>query len=349
MRLFRCPVTILNTIDHLGKFDGKADEGFFVGYSTNSKAFRLFNSRTRIVEENLHVQFSENTPNIEGSGPNWHFDIDALTKSINYKPVAAGNQYIGNACTKACNDGQIQRVLLMLDSKPSEEEEKKDAEDLGNKDSEVSSTEEPRVNQKKDDNKLMLLIQNQAIEFLMIKKYAWNLETMVYSDDDEHVDADGLTMEQFRCIYALSSYSNTRYHKFNPVELNYWRLAFSTSNKKNDKEFGKKHGLFSLVQQRINHKDFQNYLFACFLSQEEPKKVIHALKDPRLLGLNSVYMNKKDERGIYDKDNRQDWLTRVHTKKKGLNHDRGKDNKVKKRKNKPKLTRNGKDKYKREI
>ncbi|GJQ99676.1 retrovirus-related pol polyprotein from transposon TNT 1-94 [Tanacetum coccineum] len=41
MKPFGCPVTILNTIDHLGKFDGKADEGFFVGYSINSKAFRL--------------------------------------------------------------------------------------------------------------------------------------------------------------------------------------------------------------------------------------------------------------------------------------------------------------------
>nr|GEZ09640.1 xylulose kinase-1 [Tanacetum cinerariifolium] len=50
-----------------GKFDGKADEGFFVGYSINSKAFRVFNSRTRIVEENLHVKFIENTPNIAGS------------------------------------------------------------------------------------------------------------------------------------------------------------------------------------------------------------------------------------------------------------------------------------------
>ncbi|GJU53586.1 ribonuclease H-like domain-containing protein [Tanacetum coccineum] len=55
MRQFGCPVIILNTIDHLGKLDGKADEGFFVGYSINSKAFRVFNSRTRIVEENLHV------------------------------------------------------------------------------------------------------------------------------------------------------------------------------------------------------------------------------------------------------------------------------------------------------
>nr|GFA04108.1 retrovirus-related Pol polyprotein from transposon TNT 1-94 [Tanacetum cinerariifolium] len=63
MRPFTCPVTILNTIDHLGKFDGKADEGFFVGYSLNSKALRVFNSRTKIVEENLHIRFSENTPN----------------------------------------------------------------------------------------------------------------------------------------------------------------------------------------------------------------------------------------------------------------------------------------------
>ncbi|GKA03782.1 retrovirus-related pol polyprotein from transposon TNT 1-94 [Tanacetum coccineum] len=92
MRPFGYPVTILNTINHLGKFDGKADEGFFVGYSINSKAFRVFNSRTRIVEENLHVQFSKNTSNITGSGPNWLFDIDALTKSMNYKPVVAGNQ-----------------------------------------------------------------------------------------------------------------------------------------------------------------------------------------------------------------------------------------------------------------
>nr|GEX49162.1 retrovirus-related Pol polyprotein from transposon TNT 1-94 [Tanacetum cinerariifolium] len=63
MRPFGCLVTILNTIDHLGKFNGKADEGFFVGYSLNSKAFRAFNSRTRIVEETLHTRFSENTPN----------------------------------------------------------------------------------------------------------------------------------------------------------------------------------------------------------------------------------------------------------------------------------------------
>ncbi|GJV47651.1 putative ribonuclease H-like domain-containing protein [Tanacetum coccineum] len=110
MKPFGYLVIILNTIDHLGKFDGKADEGFFVGYSINSKAFIVFNSRTRIVEENLHVQFSEYTPNIAGSGPNWFFDIDELTKSMNYKPIVSGNQFNSNAGIKACDDAGKARM-----------------------------------------------------------------------------------------------------------------------------------------------------------------------------------------------------------------------------------------------
>ncbi|GKC65880.1 ribonuclease H-like domain-containing protein, partial [Tanacetum coccineum] len=110
MKPFGRHVTILNTIDHLGKFDGKADEGFFVGYSTNSKAFRVFNNRTRTIEENMHVKFSEDTPNIAGSGPKCLFDIDALTKSMNYEPFVEGNQSNGDAGTKACNDAGKARM-----------------------------------------------------------------------------------------------------------------------------------------------------------------------------------------------------------------------------------------------
>ncbi|GJX41683.1 hypothetical protein Tco_0256673 [Tanacetum coccineum] len=81
--------TIMETLSLRRKFDGKDDEGFFVGYSLNSKAFRVFNSRTRIVEENLHIRFSENTPNVVSSGPDWLFYIDALTRIMNYEPIVA--------------------------------------------------------------------------------------------------------------------------------------------------------------------------------------------------------------------------------------------------------------------
>ncbi|GKC09796.1 putative ribonuclease H-like domain-containing protein, partial [Tanacetum coccineum] len=201
MRPFGCPITILNTIDHLGKFDGKADEGFFVGYSTNSKAFRVFNRRTRIVEKNLHVQFSKNTPNIAGSGPNWLFDKDALTKSMNYKPVDS----------------------LDAGFKPSGEEEKKDAEDQGNEDSEVPSTKEPRVNQEKDANvnntntinTVSSIVKAAGIEDNTVDENIvygcandpnmHELEDIVYSDDDEDVgaEADINNLDAFMHIEAI--------------------------------------------------------------------------------------------------------------------------------------------------
>ncbi|GJY24533.1 ribonuclease H-like domain-containing protein [Tanacetum coccineum] len=90
MKPFGCHVTILNTLDKLGKFDGKSDEGFFVGYSLSSKAFRVYNIRTRKVQENLHVGFLENKPMLEGNGPKWLFDLDSLTQTMNYVPVVAG-------------------------------------------------------------------------------------------------------------------------------------------------------------------------------------------------------------------------------------------------------------------
>nr|GEV48106.1 ribonuclease H-like domain-containing protein [Tanacetum cinerariifolium] len=110
MRLFRCPITILNTIDHLGKFSDKPYEGFFVGFSLNSKAFRVFNSKTRIAEENLHIMFSESTPNVLGSGSDWLFNIDALTRTMNYEPTVIGTQSNGFAGTKASdNAGQARK------------------------------------------------------------------------------------------------------------------------------------------------------------------------------------------------------------------------------------------------
>ncbi|GJR01935.1 putative ribonuclease H-like domain-containing protein [Tanacetum coccineum] len=92
MRPFGCPLTILNTLDSLGKFDGKSDEGYLLGYSTSSKAFRVYNKRTKRVEENLHINFLEDQPNVTGTGPNWMFDLDFLINSMNYVPIRVENQ-----------------------------------------------------------------------------------------------------------------------------------------------------------------------------------------------------------------------------------------------------------------
>ncbi|GKC68702.1 uncharacterized mitochondrial protein-like protein, partial [Tanacetum coccineum] len=246
MRPFGCLVIILNTIDHLGKFDGKADEGFFVGYSINSKAFRVFNSKTRIVEENLHVQFSENTPNIAGSGPNMLFDIDALTKSMNYKPVVAGNQSNGNAGTKACDDVGKARmetvpgkdyILLPLWTvdpplsqslksspnagfKPSGDDEKKVTREPGEEGGDSSKDSESNDQEKEDNvsstntvnvpsiNEVNVVGTKTSIEFPDDLNMP-ELEDIVYSDDDEDIGAEA-DMNNLDAFMPISSIPTTR-------------------------------------------------------------------------------------------------------------------------------------------
>ncbi|PWA82283.1 ribonuclease H-like domain-containing protein [Artemisia annua] len=94
MKPFGCPLTILNTIDNLGKFDGKSDEGYLLGYSTNSKGFRVYNKVTKKVQDCLHVEFLEDQTNQRGKGPDWMFDLDVLTPSMNYVPVREENQVV---------------------------------------------------------------------------------------------------------------------------------------------------------------------------------------------------------------------------------------------------------------
>ncbi|GJV02846.1 putative ribonuclease H-like domain-containing protein [Tanacetum coccineum] len=117
----------------------------------------------------------------------------------------------------------------------------------------------------------------------------------------------------------------TRIHKDHPLDQVIGDLQSAPQTRRMLKNL-EAHGFVSTIQQRTNHKDLQNCLFACFLSQEFLKKVIHALKDPswikamqeellqfklqevwtlvdlpngkRAIGTKWVFRNKNDERGI---------------------------------------------------
>nr|GEV03275.1 hypothetical protein [Tanacetum cinerariifolium] len=65
---FGCHATILNTSDHLGKFDGKADEGYIVGYYASNKAYRVYNVPNKRVEETMNLRFLEVKLNVQGLG-----------------------------------------------------------------------------------------------------------------------------------------------------------------------------------------------------------------------------------------------------------------------------------------
>ncbi|GJX74630.1 hypothetical protein Tco_0313225 [Tanacetum coccineum] len=250
--------------DHLGKFNGKADEGFFVGYSVNSKAFIVFNSRTRIVEETLHITFLENKPSVAGSRPECLFDIDTLTKSMNYKPVIAGNQTNTNASTKESIDvGQAGKktvpsheyILLPLwtPDSPISSSPKRSDDDVAN-DAGKKYTKDPTNEGDKDDQDLRDEFER---EFERTKDaddepMMPNLEEIVYTDDDEDVGAE-TDMTNLDTHIPISLILTTRIHKDHPVE----------------QIIGDIH---STPQTRRMTKSVTDHV--------EPKKVIQALTDP---------------------------------------------------------------------
>ncbi|GJX18407.1 putative ribonuclease H-like domain-containing protein [Tanacetum coccineum] len=241
MRLFGCHVTILNTLDYLGKYDGKSDEGFFVGYSLYSKAFRVYNIKTRKVEENLHVRFLEDKPIIVGDGPKWLFDIDVLTKSMNYVPVVAGtnsNDSVGteeSTCHSSKETGSSQDYILMplwkdgslFDSssknanndepQPSSDAEKKDDEGV-NKESRIDDQERPG-NSTQDVNTARPSINTASINVntgsLNINTVSPTVTTapLEATHVDFFCDEVELDMSNITTTYLVPSTPNIRIHK----------------------------------------------------------------------------------------------------------------------------------------
>nr|GEU52399.1 hypothetical protein [Tanacetum cinerariifolium] len=210
----------------------------------------------------MHVKFSENTPNIAVSGPNWLFDIDALTKSINYKPVVIRNQSNGSAGTKACDNVGKTRVETTLDTdyillplwtqdllfssslkdspgacyKPSGEEQNKDADDPGNEDSEVPSTEEPRFNQEKDNvnstnrvnnvsltvnvasNKVNVVGKKSSIKVPDDQNMPELKDSSIFEDSNEDVFGAEADLNYMESTFQVSLIPITRIHKDHPLQ-----------------------------------------------------------------------------------------------------------------------------------
>ncbi|GJS60102.1 putative ribonuclease H-like domain-containing protein [Tanacetum coccineum] len=341
MRPFGCHVTILNTLNPLGKFDKKVDEGFFVGYSINSKAFRAFNTRTRKVEENLHINFLENKSNVAGSGPDWLFNIDLLTNSKNYEPVTTGNQTNKNACIKDNVDAvpTQQYILLPLlydspqslkDAVANDAENDQNVEDFrAELDNLLVQQKEGYANSINRDSTVSLSVSTAGKSFtnaddLLTDSLIPNLEdTGIFSGayDDEDVGAKA-DLNNLETTMNVSPIPTTRIHKDHPKDHIIGDINSATQTRRMTK-ISEEHTMVSYIkrQRRTNHKDYQNCLFACFLSQNETKKTLVELpKGKRAIGTKWVYRNKKDERKIVVR-NKVRLVAQGYTQEEGIDYD----------------------------
>ena len=77
--MFGCTCYILNDRDHLGKFQAKSDKGIFLGYSLNSRAYRIFHLRTKTIMESINVVVDDLTDVV---GPSSEGDVVDLTDEV---------------------------------------------------------------------------------------------------------------------------------------------------------------------------------------------------------------------------------------------------------------------------
>ncbi|GJW35958.1 putative ribonuclease H-like domain-containing protein [Tanacetum coccineum] len=366
MRPFGCHVTILNTLDHLGKFDGKSDDGFFVGYSLTSKAFRVYNIRTRKVEENLHIRFLENKPIVTGDGPKWLFDIDSLTKSMNYVPVVAGtnsNDFAGseesNGAGHTSKETEFSQDYIvmplwkdgsMFDSssknssddepQPSSNAEKKDDEGVS-KASGFSDQEQPESSTP-NINTVGPSINTASANF---KTGSLNINTVSptvittrsnrsqnVSDmfslgrsatlEATHADLFGdeteMDMSNLTTSYQVPTTPNTRIHKDHSLDHVIGDIQSGVQTRGMTKNTNE-HGFISVVYEGKTHEDLYTCLFACFLSQEEPKRIAKGLSK-RAIGTKWIFRNKKDERGIVTR-NKSRLVAQGYTQEEGIDYD----------------------------
>ena len=79
-----------NRKDALGKFDPRSDEAVFLGYSSHSKAYKVFNKRTLCVEESVHVLFDESNSLVKNDAQDEDFELGLAKKD--FSPIHEGSK-----------------------------------------------------------------------------------------------------------------------------------------------------------------------------------------------------------------------------------------------------------------
>nr|GEU91050.1 hypothetical protein [Tanacetum cinerariifolium] len=326
MRPFGCPVTIINTLDPLGKFEGMVDEGFLVGYSVTSKAFRVFNSRTCIVQETLHVNFLENKPNVAGNETNPSkgfqdkFDAEKAGEEVDQQYVLFP-MWSSGSTNPQNNDEEADFDEKEHDAKKPESEV-----NVSPSSSAQSRKQDDKTKKKAKGKSLFLLLGKipltsltplvlLVLQILLLAQHRNSLfkdvsqlpddldmpelEDITYSDDENAVGAE-VDINNLETSITVSPILTTKIHKDHPVSQIIGDLS-STTQTRSMTRVVKDQGRLS----QMFNDDFHTF--------DLPY-------GKRAIGTKWVYRNKRDERGIVIR-NKARLVTQGHTQEEGIDYE----------------------------
>ncbi|GJU52826.1 putative ribonuclease H-like domain-containing protein [Tanacetum coccineum] len=245
MRPFRCHVTILNTLDSLGKFDGKSDDGFFVGYSLSSTQ-EEFNAGTSTHKEEISQDCI--------MMPIW--------KDASY--FDSPSKDVGNDEPKSATDDQKQ-----VEDGPHNKSDEKDNPEV-NIGRFKLNTVDPSVNTASlydpDSPKDMFKMgASHTLEATHVEFFS--------NEDEPEVDLGNITNS-----YTVPPTPTIRIHKDHPITNLIGDVKSSIQTKRMTKPTSE-HGFLSAVYEQITHDTPNTCLYACFLSHIEPTSIAKALSD----------------------------------------------------------------------
>nr|GEU71116.1 retrotransposon protein, putative, Ty1-copia subclass [Tanacetum cinerariifolium] len=222
-----------------------------VAKATNDESMLWHRRLSHINFKNINKLVKENL--VRGDGPKWLFDIDALIESMNYVPVIADSDGDNKDNDGACKESEIDNL-----ESPNAENDTKDVNTTGPSINTASSninTASPTVNTVRQNNDF------------------FGADNDMRSLDVVEVDISNISI-----AYPVPNTPNTRIHKDHSLDnvigdiqsgVQARRMTVTTDEQ----------GFISAIYEEKTHEDLHTCLFACFLSQKEPKSITNVLKD----------------------------------------------------------------------
>ncbi|GJS14780.1 ribonuclease H-like domain-containing protein, partial [Tanacetum coccineum] len=187
-------------------------------------------------------------------------------------PIWKDASYFGNNAPRSVADAQIQDKDRAQDENDATEKSPEDSslEDNGTADQQVN-TARPEVNTGSRDVSTAVPEVNTATPE--------DLVGPSHASEDTQVEFQGIELGNIPQSYAVPTTPHTRIHKDHPIEHVIGDVQSSVQTRRMKTSYSEQ-GFLSAIYEGKTHQDLHTCLFACFLSQEEPKRVSKALSDP---------------------------------------------------------------------